>query len=289
MTALVQRASRPRTSPRWVMSLRLRRLAAAAVTVVATGLFWLVHQRIGSGLGHGSVYSGATLLSSVLLLALIGVRKRLVMLPLWSLSCWLQIHIYTGLFACAVFLLHVPRIIASGWFEGGLSWLFLVVSISGFYGLVASRLIPKRLTAMSVQPRYDRIAWHRQQFSLLAGDVYDQLDGGSDARVLSEFYARVLQPFFAGAMTRGFLLRPSLARRRHLLAELGDLRRYLSGDTLAAADRLAALVRQRDELDYHHALQFRLRAWVAVHAALSCVLVVWSLVHAALAITMLGH
>lgn len=288
MTQWARNATAHRNTVRWMLPLRRRALVATTATLLAIGLFWLLHRRIDAGLGHASIYSGATLLAALVMLVLIGVRKRLIVLPLWSVSSWLQVHIYTGLFATAAFLVHVPRIIADGWFEGGLSWLFLAVSASGFYGLIASRTIPRRLTAISIQPRYDRITWHRAQYLASAKAVFDQLEQSSDATVLSQFYRRVLQNFFAGGIPLRLLLWPSVQRRRRVLAELGDLRRYLGGRSLEAADRLAALVRQRDELDYHHALQFRLRAWVAGHAALSCVLVVWSLVHAVLALSMLG-
>ena len=288
MTQWTHHATAHRSTLGWTISLRGRAWIATAATLLAIGLFWLLHRRIDAGLGHASVYSGASLLASLLMLVLIGARKRLIVLPLWSVSCWLQIHIYTGLFATAVFVVHVPKIVANGWFEGGLSWLFLAVSASGFYGLFASRAIPRRLTAISIQPRYDRIAWHRAQYLANASAVFDQLDQSSDATVLSQFYRRVLQGFFTGGIPLRQLIWPSLQRRSRVLAELGDLRRYLGGQSLQAADRLAALVRQRDELDYHHALQFRLRAWVTAHAALSCVLVLWSLVHAVLALSMLG-
>jgi hypothetical protein len=286
--AAAPKIASPGSVTRWAVSLRARRLMAATATVVAIAVFVVLHERIAATLGHASVYSGATLLGSLVVLMLIGARKRLVMLPLWSVSCWLQIHIYTGLFASVVFVLHVPRIVASGWFEGGLSWLFLVVSGSGFYGLYACRVLPKRLTALSVQPRFDRIDWHRSQLSSVADSVFDDLSDSSDAAVLNQFYQRSLKVFFSSDRSRLFLLWPSAGRRRRLLAELGDLRRYLGPQSLMAADRLAALVRQRDELDYHEALQFRLRAWVAIHAALATVLLVWSLVHAALAVSMIG-
>jgi len=277
-------------SSRWKsLPFHRRRLIAITATILSVELFWCINQMIVARLGNASLYSGAVLLMCLFLLVAIGIRRRLVMLPLWSVSTWMQIHLYTGLFACAVFVVHVPRIIASGWFEGILSWLFLIVSCSGIYGIYAARTIPRRLTAVALQPRYDRIAWHRDQLRRVAADEFSALKPDSGGNVLSDFYTRQLKRYFASPLPMSFRILPTQRRRRLLLAELGDLRRYLSENAVAAADRYAALIRHRDELDYHHGLQWKLRTWVIVHAAVSVVLVAWSLVHASFALVMLGR
>jgi len=266
-----------------------RRLIAITATVLSVELFWCINQMIVARLGNASFYSGSVLMACLFMLVAIGIRRRLVMLPLWSVSTWMQIHLYTGIFACAVFVVHAPHIIASGWFEGILSWLFLIVSGSGLYGIYAARTIPRRLTAVSLQPRYDRIAWHRDQLRRTAADEFMALKPDSGGNVLADFYTRQLEQYFESPLPMSFRILPTQRRRRLLLAELGDLRRYLSENAVAAADRYAALIRHRDELDYHHGLQWKLRSWVIVHAAVSVVLVAWSLVHAVFALVMLGR
>lgn len=269
-------------------SIRQRR----TISLLATGLIlmiWLAGARwIQIKLGHTAIYSGATLLSCLVGLSLVGARKRLVMLPLWSVSTWVQIHIYTGLFACVVFAVHVPAIFADGWFEGPLSWLFVIVAASGFYGVMISRTAPKRLTAVSVQPRFDRIAWHRDQLARAAEETHSELKELIDGRVLQTFYQQRLRPYFQSTWSLQYLVYPTGARRRDLLTSLAELDRYLEGTSLAASKRLAALIRHRDDLDYQHAIQLRLRTWVIIHGSLSSVLLLWSLLHAYVAIGMLG-
>lgn len=264
---------------------RTRRRIAITVTIAAACALvaadWLVHQR----LGHASYLSGGTLLGCLLLLILVAIRKRLVMLPLGSVSTWVQIHIYTGLFSLVAYALHVPRIIATGVFEGGLSLLFLSVSASGLYGLLVSRTAPRKLTAVGGEYRFDRIGWHRRQLAARAADVLAGLDATLSSPVLAAFYQRSLQPYFSARPSLGYLAVPSGIRRRRLLSGLGELDRYLSTDTRGASGQLAALVRTRDELDFHYALQLRLRLWVAVHSMLSLVLLSWSLVHVALVLS----
>lgn len=271
------------------ISLRRRRWVAFAATVLAVELFWCCHQIILSRLGNASFFSGSVLLVCLFLLVAIGMRRRLMMLPLWSVSTWLQIHLYTGVFACAVFVAHVPRIIASGWFEGILSWLFIGVSASGVYGIFASRMIPKSLTAVSTEPRYDQIDWQRDQYRQRATSLAKELQAVGGGDVLADFYNKKLEAYFQSGLPLVFRIRPNQRRRRLLLADLGDLKRYLSGDALRSAEQFAALIRHRDELDYHHGLQWKLRSWVIVHAAMSLVLVAWAMVHAGFAFVMLGR
>ena len=275
-----------RDPSRW--SIRQRRAVAVATTVLIS-LLWLAgFQWIQIQLGHASIYSGATLLACLIGLSLIGVRKRLVILPLWPVSTWVQIHIYTGLFACVAFIVHVPAIVASGLFEGPLSCLFLAVAASGLYGIAISRTAPKRLTAVSFQPRFDRIAWHRDQLWVAADDAVSELADSLVKSVLENHYQRTLRPYFRSSLSLKYLAYPTSTRRRRLLSELAELDRYLEGSVLAASKRLAALVRHRDDLDYQHAVQLRLRGWVIVHGGMSTVLVLWSLVHACVALGMLG-
>jgi hypothetical protein len=146
-------------------SFRNRRRISICVTLIAlltvAGIAWI---QIGR-LAHASFFTGATVLASILLLALLGLRRRLPVLPLGSVSTWTQIHLYMGIFSAGVYVMHVPALIGGGIFECGLSIVFLLVAASGFYGIYASRTLPRRLTAVEGQHRFDRVAWHRGQIA----------------------------------------------------------------------------------------------------------------------------
>ncbi len=179
------------------ISFRSRRRISIVVTGLALAVVWIVAWIQDGRLGRASVFTGGTVLGSILLLGLLGVRRRIPMLPLGSVSTWTQIHIYTGIFAAGAYLIHVPSIIAGGVFECGLSIVFLLVTLSGLYGIYASRTLPRRLTAVEGQHRFDRVAWHRSQIALAAKGLLDELNEQSGARVLGSFYANYLNPFFA--------------------------------------------------------------------------------------------
>ena len=177
---------------------RHRRIIALIVTAIALMIVWIAAWLQSSRLGHASYLTGWTILASLLLLTLLGVRRRLPMLRLGSASTWTQIHLYCGLFATGVYAMHVPSLIAGGTFECGLSIVFLLVSISGFYGVYASRTLPRRLTAVDGQHRFDRVRWHRSQIAETAATVLNGEIDNATSRVLRIFYTKYLKPFFGG-------------------------------------------------------------------------------------------
>ncbi|MCR9209573.1 MULTISPECIES: hypothetical protein [Rhodopirellula] len=265
-------------------SFRRRRIASLIVVAIAIVLTAWISQSLHAALYRSSVMTGWTLLSSILILFAIGIRRRIPILPLGTMSTWTQVHIFTGLFACGVFVMHVPaiatgRLIADGWLEGTLSVLFIGVSLSGFYGILASRRLPARLTAMGSQPRYDQIDWHREQLAERAMQRLDSLTSVDSQRVLGEFDDQYLRRYLESPLSWSHRLFAHSFRRRRLVIGLNELHRYLEDDGKEVADELAGLVRRRDELDTQHALQWRLRAWVAVHAVMSLGLVALAIMH----------
>lgn len=266
------------------VSFRRRRFLSLAITAIGLTVLWLWVWFDRSRLSSGSLPSGASLLCCLLILTLLGVRRRIPVLRLGSVSTWTQVHLYTGLFAVGVYVMHVPAIIANGIFESALSIVFLVVSLSGIVGLWISRSIPRRLTAMSQQYRYDRIGWHRKQIADAAGALIDALVEPTGVQVIGDFHKDYLHGFFQSKPGLSFLLFPNGVRRRRLLSGLQELHRYLEPESRGKAGELASLVRRRDDLDYQFALQTRLRCWVLVHSLFSIALVIGSLIHVVVAL-----
>jgi hypothetical protein len=258
-----------------------------AVTLAVVAVFAWLTDRETDRLGQPAILTGASTLAGLILLFGLGLRRRLPCLPLGTVSTWTQVHLYVGIFTTAMYALHVPALIAGGVFESVLSLLFVIVAASGFYGIYASRTLPKKLSAVESEPRFDRIGWMRTELASASARVCDQLREPSAKEVLQRFYGETLAPFFTAQPSLAYLMVPSGGRRRRLLSELRDLDRYLERDGRRAAGQLAALVRRRDDLDYQFALQLRLRLWVVVHGILSVVLLVASLMHVLLVIRFL--
>lgn len=261
-------------------SFRNRRRISLSLTLIALLVVALIAWIQTGRLADASFFTGSTLLGAVLLLVLLGVRRRLPVLPLGSVSSWTQIHLYAGIFSAGVYVIHVPSLVAGGVFECGLSIVFLLVTASGFYGIYASRTLPKRLTAVEGQHRFDRVVWHRGQIAEKARELLDELDEQTGIRVLGSFYTNYLNPFFGSRPSLAYVLVPTGVRRRRLLSGLTELNRYLESEGRSTAGRFAALVRRRDDLDYQYALQLRLRLWLVIHCVFSVALIVGGIVHA---------
>ena len=262
---------------------RTRRFIGLSVTAVALMIVWALAWLETSRLGHSSYLTGWTVIASLFLLVLLGVRRRVPMLRLGSVSTWTQVHLYTGIFATGVYVMHVPALIADGTFEFGLSIVFVLVSASGFYGVYASRTLPRRLTAVDGQHRFDQVRWYRDQLATAAASLLEGEEESSTTRVLGIFYTKYLKPFFGARPSLAYVMVPTGGRRRRLLGGLQELDRYLEPSGRQTAGQFAALVRRRDDLDYQFALQLRLRVWLVVHSTFSIVLVFWAIIHAAIA------
>jgi hypothetical protein len=247
---------------------------------LATGALVLVHRRYGEIWPAYAFLTGWGLFAVILFLSAYNGRKKLPFLPLGSSETWLQLHVYLGLLTAIIFLFHIRLHLPSGWFEGTLAWLYVLVMVSGILGLAVTRIFPRRLTARGGEVLYEKIPGLRhnlrQQAEALA------LGGENPSATLAEFYARRLNFFFTGPRNLAHHLIESRRPLNSLVAELEDLRRYVSEAERPALEQILALVRQKDSLDYHQALQATLKLWLFVHLPLTWSLLIFSFVHIAL-------
>ena len=235
-----------------------------------------------------SYVSGWALLAVILLLSVYNARKKLPFLPLGTSESWLQFHIYAGLFTAVLFAVHVRFKVPTGWFEGTLAWLYGLVMLSGLAGLCLSRAAPKRLTTFGGEVLFERIPAVRsalqKQAEALALTSIPQVQ----STTIAEFYVRDLKDFFEGP--RHFWLHLFQIRRplSTLLNRITDLNRYLNERERATLDQIATLVRQKDGLDYHYALQLVLKGWLFSHIPLTYGLLLFTLVHLVLVFAFSG-
>jgi hypothetical protein len=223
--------------------------------------------------------SGWTLLFVMLLLTFYNARKKIPFLPLFSSQGWLQFHIYAGLLTGVLFAIHVSYRVPTGWFEGTLAWLYALVMLSGFFGLFISRSVPKRLTTRGGEVLYERIPAVRRSLQEQAEALALKSVPAVKSTVIAEFYVRELKDFFNGP--KNFLphwleVRSPLNR---LINKINDLNRYLNDQERETLAQIATLVRQKDGLDYHQALQGMLKLWLFVHIPLTYSLLLCTVVH----------
>jgi hypothetical protein len=235
-----------------------------------------------------SYLTGWALLGVILLLALYNGRKKLPFFPLLSSEEWLQFHIYAGILTGVLFAVHVGFQIPSGWFQGVLAGLYLLVMASGFFGLFLSRAIPKRLTTRGGEVLFERIPSIRRQFQEQAEQLALQPAGESKSDILAGFYRRELKHFFSGARNCSSHWSEDDGPVNLILTKINDVNRYLNEQERATLEKIAVLVRQKDGLDYHYAHQLLLRAWLFVHIPLTYSLLLFTAVHIVLVFAFAG-
>jgi hypothetical protein len=271
-----------------MLSFTRRRISNFGLTAMAVAVVWLWARAQERGLERSAFSTGYLLLAAVLFLALYNVRKKLLFLPLGSSATWLQWHLYVGIGSIAVFALHAGVRWPTGVLNSALAAAYLATAGSGLVGLYLTRTIPRQLARVGEEVIYERIPALQMQIRTHAGNAVLESVTASGATTLADFYVARLYDFFHQSRGSRYFVRPTTARRKSLMHELSAVRRYLSDHEQAACERLFALLRRKDDLDFHEARQRLLKSWLFIHIGLTYGLVVLALLHGLLAIAFRG-
>jgi len=250
----------------------------AALVGFAAWMHWRA-----SGLRSTSFYSGYVLLAAILFLAFYNVRKKLPVLPWTTSAGWLQAHLYVGISTVVLFGIHIDWRVPDGVFESVLAGFYVATFASGLLGLVWTRTLPRKLARVSEEVIYERIPLLRKQLRDRAQQVVLESVRSAGSTTLGDFYSQRLHRFFETSRGWRYQLRPNTSLRKRLLDELTEANRYLSDPERKASEQLFALVRRRDDLDFHAAIQWRLKSWRFVHIGLTYPLLALAVVHGLLA------
>lgn len=262
-------------------SLGKRRLVATIVTLVAVAVTWYGVWLAEIQLGDPATVSGATLLAATVGLFGLSARKKSKRQFGGAVAVWMQMHVYLGAFACAVFVLHIGWPV-NGVFEQVLAFVFVFVSATGIALGYLSRSTPKRLAALTKDQVFEEIPALQLAIAGVAHTTALESTGHGEGATLAEFYQSRLLPYFRSRRSWAYCLVPNGMLRRQLLRELNDLSRYLGVAGQVSLGQLARSVRQKDDLDYQYALQARLQYFFAAHVALTWSLAILVAVHVVL-------
>lgn len=262
-----------------------RRRGALTVTALLVTAVVVVCGWMESRLVHAAWISGHVLAVLVVFLAAFGLRKRFPSVGwMGTASTWMQWHAWSGIGALVIFGLHIGWRIPTGWFEQVLAVVFLMTGGSGILGLIATRLIPRRLSSIPRQVFYEQIPLLRQELALRANALVAECPGTTLAR----HYVNHVAAFLHLPRPVLFAVAPSARSCKRLIADLRGLDRYLSAGERETSRGLMQIIREKDDLDYHRAMQGRLKWWVVGHIALTAVLVLLTLLHTGLVYTFDG-
>ncbi|MFT5303316.1 MAG: hypothetical protein ACI87E_002705 [Mariniblastus sp.] len=265
-------------TPKSISVFTRRRIRNSIITLALLALMAVVVYAQTQSLRHASFTTGYLLMGSIAFLAAFNLRKKITFLPaVGSAASWMQLHIYVGFATFVMFGAHVAWHVPNGWFEGWLAILYFTVALSGVYGLYATRIYPGRLTGINDEVIFERIPAFRQRIATRARTLVLQACETTD--VLAKLYANRLMSYFEKPPRLVYLLHPNGRTRRQLVAEIEDVNRYLVESQRGIGKQLSAMVKQRDDLDYHHAIQGRLKIWMFVHIGLTYSLIAVALLH----------
>jgi len=246
-----------------------RRIIKLSITILLAVCAVLLCYLYEKRLENFSIVSGLILFALLIFLMLFnGIRK----LPFFSFSnarFWSQTHIYVGLFTLVGFFTHVGLNFPRGLLETVIYLLFVLVAISGLLGLWIYRTFPQRLTRRGEEVIYERIPALRHQIKMEADDIITDSVNAGVSQSLIDFYLERLQPFLSHSKNKIAHLFERNHFRYQLQLEMQGLSRFLDEKEKGSLDRLSELVNQKDDLDYHHALQLALKFWLFVHIPLA--------------------
>jgi hypothetical protein len=261
---------KPRSTPIWV-----KWLVLAIVSMLLVALYSAYRPR----LARMEFLSGWLLFGVMLVLAGYNLRKKLPFLPWGTSESWLQFHVYLGFLTIVLFALHVRFALPKGWLEGILTWLYIVVMVSGIVGLWLSRRVPKRLTTRGGEVILEQIPTVRHELRHRAEELALQLVPEAQSNLIAEFYQRELMWFFAGPRHFWFHIVHGDRPINRLLDKIADQKRFLNEQESARLQQLRELVEEKNSLDYHYSLQLLLRLWLFVHIPFTYSLLIFAFAH----------
>lgn len=128
-------------STRWIMG-------TAAGAMAATLIYAIYAARAANGPSGGSgvgLFFGFAGTAVIVFECLLSLRKRYPASPLGRVQTWLRAHVWLGLLSFLLIVFHAGFRWGHG-LAAALMWIFLIITVSGIYGLVLQNYIPRSMT-----------------------------------------------------------------------------------------------------------------------------------------------
>jgi hypothetical protein len=290
-------------------------LAALLVAAAAYALYGRsAPQGPNGGTAAGLMY-GSTAFAFMIFAGLLGARKKV---PIWRIGraqSWMRAHLWLGFLSFPLILFHSGFRFGVG-LTKGLTWMFVIVFLSGIVGAILQHFMPRLTTQrIPLETIYEQIGRVRSQLvaeaqaivseasSVLAGSVSHaseqqraasasagtmggltvasglQMDEGASVQ-LQEFFSREMKPYLEKGGARGI----ALADRGRSQAMFQQLRLLLPPHLHPSVEDLENICEEKRELDQQARYHRILHGWLLVHIPLSYALLLLGAVHAVMAL-----
>ena len=243
--------------------------------------------RIVGGTPFGLVL-GTISLGIFVFAALLGVRKKLPVLPVGNVRSWLRGHIWLTLLTIPLILLH------SGFRLGGpmtttLMVLYAIVMMSGIYGLILQNKLPTMMKeSLPAEIVFEQIPKVRAQLCAAAEKLQRSLKQQATSGPIVVATETSQEEMLAGFI--GQRLIPYLRAQRGKKHRLGDAREAdeifrllkLRVDEVyrPRVDEMRRWCEERRLTDTQVRMQYWLHGWLFVHVPLSFLLLLMTVWHA---------
>jgi hypothetical protein len=271
VTTLIFRRHRNRVSANWKP--RALTFAIVAITLLVCLYAWIPYL----SLVRTQFASGYALMTGILALAALNIRKKFPGLPLGKISTWVHVHLVIGFITVGVFAWHVGTATPRNSLKWSLYGCFLFVASSGVYGLFLTRVLPPQLRALREEVVYEKIGELRHALAAEARELVLKVADSSETMV--DLYRRRLMEFMERPRGLFYYLYPTKLRCHGLIAEVNGIKRYLNPAQQTIAEQLAKLLSRKDELDLHAAWQGRLKLWLFAHIGFTYALILLGFMH----------
>jgi hypothetical protein len=200
---------------------------------------------------------------------------------IFSRAVWLKGHIWLGLLSFVLILCH-SGLRFGGSFEQVLYAVYLLVVLTGIFGLILQQFVPRLMTrAVPCEVPFEQIhyicAALRDKADMQIDDKCKCSVAATSARI-RQWYTNEMRPFLAWPLERKSLLNDA-AKTGRMLADLRELpgaREQSLPDLLA---RLEEYCSERRRLARQESLHWLLHSWLYVHVPLSYAMTVMMLAH----------
>ncbi|MEP3430468.1 MAG: hypothetical protein ABJN98_17410 [Roseibium sp.] len=263
--------------------LNRKMLANLTATTLLFAVIYFMNKAYSISLRDVQYFNGWVLVTLIVAMLLLTVRKKLVVLPLGRTKYWLQLHYYLGLVTLAVFLIHTDF----SWPNAPAEWvlwiLFCLVAVSGLFGGLVSKVVPKRLEEQDDRVSFEILPSLRAQLAERAETLAMNSLQGGDSRSLAELYVDRLHHYFSAPRNIWAHLRLSDLPLARMLGEVESIQRYLDETGKSRLDEMMSLVKAKNALDFHYAHGCVLKFWLFVHVPQTYAMIVFIIVHVAIA------
>src|SRR3954447_12671695 len=211
------------------------------------------------------------------LLAYIGIRKRSYRSRFGTLEQWLQSHIYLGVLALVILILHT-----GGRFNDKIAVttlvLVVIVVVSGIVGAVFYVTVPRLLTEVESELTVEEIS---EQMNQLARQMARIASGRSEP--FQRIYKQLIDEGAPGWLAGWRLLAARMRHKKGVGSDWAPLLRLVPKEEEAELRQMLVVSRQRKEFLLRLLFQQRyknvLESWLYIHVPFTMALLIFAIVH----------